>query len=104
MTARTPWGYADTTPSRYGPGIAFYSTPSHGGFFVAPTEREKIPQRYRDFAARWSKGWGDGWYEEDVAALAVVVTFPDRFPHITSGQLDGFREMLDHYTAEEASR
>lgn len=96
----TPWGRADAI-EQVADGITFYSTPSHGGYYLSPERNEQVPQRYRDFAAKWSKGYFDGsakaygWYEEDCAALAVVVTFPDLFPMVTEDDLTRYTEMLE---------
>lgn len=77
---QTPWGLADCVTA-HGPGIVSVSTPSHGGFRVDRELRERIPSAWRDFAWRWSKGFGvrGEWFEEDFAAWAVVLTFSDRF-------------------------
>lgn len=65
----TPWGRADDK-TVYGPGIVFYSTPSHGGFKISKAQNEKIHPAYRN---------ADGWYEEDCEALKVIFTFPQFF-------------------------
>ena len=76
----TPWGMSDHAEA-FGPGVTLYSTPSHGGFHVSDPELlAQIPAAHRAYAAKWSKGWGEAWFEEDCAACAVHVAFPDRFP------------------------
>lgn len=72
MGRSTPWGVSDSK-QEYGPGVAFYGTPSHGGFHVAPTLNAKMPDALR---------LPSGWYEEDVEYVRVVLAFPDRFPKI----------------------
>src|SRR5437762_1102035 len=51
----TPWGRADSA-GIIAEGIAFVSTPSHGGIFLSAEMNEKIPEVFR------RQG---GWYEED---------------------------------------
>ena len=58
----------------------FYSTPSHGGYHLSPDRLASVASSHRAYAAKWSHGWGDAWYEEDCAAAIVVVTFPQFFP------------------------
>lgn len=89
----TPWGYADTVED-IAPGIKFVSTPSHGGFILSDERKAQVPEHYREYAASWSKGWGDNYYEEDVAALAVLVTFPDVFD---TDNIEDAQVMLDYY-------
>lgn len=91
----TPWGIADHV-EQVAEGITFYSTPSHGGYHLSPERVADVPQRYRDYAAKWSKGHGDQWYEEDCAALAVVLTFPEHFPRAHSS-LEQLRERMEDY-------
>ena len=93
----TPWGVAQDR-ERIAEGITFYSTPSHGGFHLSRERNAKVPERYRAYAAMWSHGWGDTWYEEDCAALAVILTYPDYFPHVSLDDLDKFRRLLEEYS------
>jgi hypothetical protein len=75
---QTPWGpaeYMDTLA----PGIVFYASNSHGGFHLSPDRLEKIDPRARAFAAKWSHGFGDAWFEEDCAWSAVAIAFPQYF-------------------------
>jgi len=65
----TPWGKPDHAV-RYGTGIVFYSTPSHGGFKVTPTLNRKMPDHLR---------LADGWYEEDCDWCRVALAFPALF-------------------------
>ena len=94
----SPWGLVDhATP--HGEHIWFVSTPSHGGFFVAPHLRAKIPAEHRAYAARWSHGWGEGWFEEDCAAAAVLLAFPDLFE---PAQVEAARAMAPEYFGRAA--
>jgi hypothetical protein len=74
----TPWGFADAA-EEIAPGIVFYSTPSHGGYHLSLDRLASVATSHRAYAAKWSKGWGEAWYEEDCAAAIVVVTFPQFF-------------------------
>lgn len=69
VPTETPWGHAQTTKT-LGEGVAFVSTPGHGGFFVAPEQNEKVPAYMRD---------ASGWYEEDVDWAIVATVFPALF-------------------------
>ena len=66
----SPWSIIQGR-TEWAPGVIFVSTAGHGGFWISPEHLEKIPARWRAFAAKWSHGWGEQWYEEDVAAIAV---------------------------------
>lgn len=98
MSVSTPWGESDTATA-YGPGIVFYTTPSHGGFYLDAEHRGKIPAPARAFARRWAHDRG-GWFEEDCAALAVITTFPDRFPNVTPAELETYAAMLADYVTK----
>ena len=78
----TPWGAADSRQT-FGLGVSFYSTPSHGGFYVDRTREAVLDERLREvgITAKQARfGYPTGWYEEDCAALAVVFAFPELFP------------------------
>lgn len=64
----TPWGRADTC-TIFDNGIKFYSTPSHGGFFVPKQLRQAILPYCLDAMT-------SSWYEEDCEALKVYMAFP----------------------------
>ncbi len=66
---RTPWGESDGA-ERVARGITFYSTPSHGGYYLAPTVNERMPEALR---------LEGGWYEEDCDWARVVLAFPEYF-------------------------
>ena len=75
----TPWG----TPQqikKMAEGVFEISTASHGGFWLSPQCNSKVDPKWRNYASQWSHGYGDQWYEEDVAAYGVIETFPDLFP------------------------
>jgi hypothetical protein len=72
----TPWGAADQV-SPIGDGIAYISTPSHGGVYVPPELNEQIPAEWRE--ASWRGLAKAGWYEEDCDAAMVILTFPHSF-------------------------
>lgn len=91
----TPWGPAQHT-TVIADGITFYSTAGHGGIHLSPERNEMVAPKYRAYADRWSKGWGDRWYEEDCAALAVILTFPEHFPSNVN-DLASIRETLEGY-------
>lgn len=77
--SQTPWGRCDSC-REIAPGIYSVSTPSHGGYFIADEQICLVSQAWREFAAKWSHGWGDRWFEEDCAVYGVIATFPDLFP------------------------
>lgn len=97
--AMTPWGESQDRED-IAPGIIFYTTASHGGFRLNPEVNAKVPENYRKYAAAWSHGFFDGraesvgWYEEDCAALTVVVTFPEHFPE---ADIVTAQKMLNYY-------
>jgi hypothetical protein len=69
----TPWGRADHVRD-IGLGILRVDTPRHGGYYVPPMVRTKMPTAaLRTFA-------GLGWYEEDADWCMVCLSFPDLFP------------------------
>jgi len=78
MVVSTPWGKPDGI-AEIADGITFYSTPSHGGFHLSADRLAKIDPRARACAAKWSHGFGESWFEEDCAASAVVLAFPEYF-------------------------
>ena len=85
----TPWGQPDTKRA-YADGIAFYSTPGHGGFKVSGELNRKIP----DYMRR-----AGGWYEEDCEWSIVVASFPEKFgPEFVESARNTFRNWFpDEY-------
>ena len=76
---QTPWGKAEFIDT-IAPGIVFYASNSHGGFHLSADRLEKIDPRGRAYAAKWSHGFGNSWFEEDCAWSAVAIAFPQYFP------------------------
>jgi hypothetical protein len=74
----TPWGQADSV-TVVAPGIAFLSTPRHGGYRVSKALAEnEIPKVQLDRAAIFQSGYY--WFEEDCAWSIVGLNFPQYFP------------------------
>ena len=80
----TPWGMSDNA-EEVAPGIVFYWTPSHGGFYLDPAQLAYVLPDGRAFAAKWSHGWGDAWFEEDCAWAFVAEAFPESFSEYDRG-------------------
>jgi uncharacterized protein DUF7007 len=76
----TPWGYtSEDLTTKYAKGkIISYSTPVHGGFYVAPELNKLIPTQLKNNS--FLKNGRIGWYEEDEDWSIVVATFPQYFP------------------------
>lgn len=70
--SRSPWGEAQHV-DQPAPGIAFASTPGHGGFKLSKERNAAIPAALRNKS---------GWYEEDVEANIVGMVHPEAFPHV----------------------
>ncbi len=66
-----PWGIIQQR-HEWAPGVIMVSTAGHGGFWIAPEHLPKLPEVWRTYARQWSHGWGEQWWEEDVAAVAVA--------------------------------
>lgn len=70
----TPWGHPDRV-QRLSDGVAYFETPSHGGFWLNPVHERARKSRFpgfRTFA-------GGPWYEQDQDAVIVALTFPELF-------------------------
>lgn len=65
----TPWGKSDSKQVLV-PGITFYGTPGHGGYYVSKAVRAVMPPQYVN---------SDGWYEEDCEWAKVALSFPHLF-------------------------
>lgn len=65
----TPWGRAQSKKVLV-PGITFYSTASHGGYYVSKAIRAVMPPHLVT---------EDGWYEEDCDWSKVALAFPHLF-------------------------
>lgn len=64
----TPWGPAQTI-DELAPGVAHYTTASHGGIYVSPERARQIPAPMR--AATFTRS--PNWYEEDCDWCIPVV-------------------------------
>lgn len=73
MATSTPWGLSDSS-NKYAPGIIAYGTPTHGGFHVSAGKLKKMHPALAAIA--YPK---EGWFEEDSAWCAVVLSFPEFF-------------------------
>lgn len=74
ININTPWGFSDSV-REIASGITWYTTPSHGGFYLDS-------ERYAEFRAKYPrvKLWaGARWFEEDCDWAWVVLTFPQYF-------------------------
>ena len=96
----SPWGRIQHL-AMIAPGVWKVSTASHGGIWLSPDRLALVPADYRAYAERWAHGWGPGWFEEDVAACAVVATFPELFtrrgqcwPHVQEDALNRIERAL----------
>ena len=92
----TPWGVPDGVTD-IGDGILFVSTPSHGGYYVPHHLLPMIAPSWRAFAAKWSHGMGDQWYEEDCAWAGVCLAFQHLFP---AEAMPHAIAMAKHFAAE----
>ncbi len=70
----TPWGTAHLV-TEFAPGILFYTTASHGGFWLSPERIMELPPELRGLGT-WC---GQPWYEEDCDATLVTLSFPKFF-------------------------
>jgi hypothetical protein len=91
MGTSTPWGTADYS-KKYGTGVMFYGTPSHGGFHLTAKRNALVN-------AAWRRA--DGWYEEDCDWAIVALTFPELFTteDIASAHSSAKNWRPDGYTA-----
>lgn len=86
--SNSPWGeIQDVTP--IAPGIDAVGTAGHGGVKLSGGRQGKIHPAWRR---------PHGWYEEDLDAAIVCVTFPDEFePHIVE---HAHGQLRDYYPDE----
>lgn len=70
----TPWGLS-TTRTVFADGIIFYTTDSHGGFWLSEQRIAELPPELRSLGT-WC---GQPWYEEDCDAHLVMLAFPQFF-------------------------
>jgi hypothetical protein len=71
----TPWGHPDSV-TEIAPGLVFYSTSSHGGYWLSPTRVAAMPKPLRDY----QPFAGSNWYEEDGDWAIGALAFPQYFP------------------------
>ena len=69
--SKTPWGRADHV-TKHAEGIYSVSTASHGGVKLDRTRNAQVSGLGRV---------SGGWYEEDIAAVIPMLTFPHAFPY-----------------------
>lgn len=98
---QTPWGPAETV-IRLDPDdmIMCVQTATHGGIGVHP--HQAVPAHITTCAEVDQDGWR--WFEEDIAAAAVIVAFPHLFgPGSLDAAKDALRNTLPEiYTAHFA--
>ena len=88
----SPWGTVQSE-EKYGRGLTFVSTPSHGGFMISKGVAER---RLSD--AAMSLGWVYGsylCYEEDCAACIVMFELPET--QGSANQQDIFNCLSSYY-------
>ena len=73
--AYSPWGQADHTDP-IARGLAWVSTPGHGGVRVSRGRQEKIPIYMQGYAIRTGDYF---WYEEDIDWCIPALIFPAEF-------------------------
>lgn len=77
MSARisnSPWGHVDQQRD-VAPGLAWVSTPSHGGLWLSP-ERWAMLRAALPGAGSYAP---DGWLEEDLDWAQAAIVFPEAF-------------------------
>lgn len=86
---RSPWGRIDHV-HHYADGIDSVGTPGHGGLKLSRERNAKVHPAWR------RQG---GWYEEDVDACIVIVTFPEVFKPetVASARIDMKNSYPDEY-------
>jgi hypothetical protein len=78
LPTHTPWGAPDRAPERIADGIYFYTTRSHGGFWLSPERNLEVPTSLR--ALRFNQpDLNSGWYEEDCDWCLVALAHSDCF-------------------------
>ena len=90
--ASTPWGHPDIV-TEIAPGIVFYSTPSHGGYWLSPARVAAMPKPLRDF----QPFAGPNFYEEDADWAIVALAFPQFFP---DDAIPAALQTIKHYKPE----
>lgn len=75
----SPWGTLESVETTDARGVLFVSSPSHGGYWVPPALRARIPAR-AIAGASFGRDMAEGWYEEDCAWAIVALFIPEAFP------------------------
>lgn len=73
----TPWGFSDHS-EEHAPGIIFYGTPSHGGFWLSQDRLLEMPEEIRTARGAFKLTNSD-WWEEDCDWSLVALAFPEYF-------------------------
>lgn len=93
----SPWGVPDTI-TEVAPGILFYSTPSHGGYWLSDARIASMPKPLREFVPFGGPQAGPGrWFEEDCDWAVVALAFPQFFK---PDDIDAALKTLQHYKPE----
>jgi hypothetical protein len=93
LPTHTPWGSPQGALREVAPGIYFYHTASHGGFWLAPERLREVPTTLR--ALRFNNPSLDsGWFEEDCDWCMVAGFFPEAF---TAEERVYARTIYEHY-------
>ena len=93
----SPWGLIDASDT-LAPGIAFVSTPSHGGIFLDYDHEQSIPVEVRKIARQYAPV---GWYEEDCDLAIPVLWFAEEL--VEHGNADLVQGCV-HYRGQERYR
>lgn len=75
----SPWGRIDFVELTTAPGVVFCSSPSHGGYWVAPEQCNRIPAK-AIAGVSFGGDMAEGWFEEDCAWSIVALFIPEAFP------------------------
>lgn len=93
----TPWGVADYRKDVI-EGITFYSTPSHGGFFLSPERLKQVPPCVHK--SNFGHETKRGWFEEDLEWFWLVLCWPDE---LTQYSTETAKRHLSKYYPEIVS-
>ena len=94
----TPWGRAQHVNSLGKEGIVVASTAGHGGIYVPNELLNRIPEKQRRWAKKWSGS--ENWYEEDCCWSAVALAFLELFPEVTAEKQKSLQAMIDEYSKD----
>lgn len=75
----SPWGRIEDVGGTTCPGALFVSTSSHGGYWISPALRQRVPAKATAGAA-FGEDMRAGWFEEDCAWSIVALFIPEAFP------------------------